>query len=609
MSYAIALLYNATTGTNESFAVPMSVATEPSRAYVQCLEAALPLANAIESVNTVWRTNWVEQAQRQELATVLDEASNVVVENLLWVAEKRFGTAAANALRESEHASVGRLAHAPLEARVGAAGAAALLAEAERRAAVRVMHAVQQASGGVLPPDTTELEHAFGRAWQESGSALRQLVRAEFAYDLAEVVLRLRRPSSARFEDMTDLLRSWSTRELDITAMRSLGAEPVSLTTDVSLTILSKWLAGMGAVDGEPPCIAFPPVRKRTYRQVVQVQFGRASGHGGAPDASRPPVGQLVGLNRSEHHAKTLLALFTAASQSQDSSRDQITVDLHELVLLVTGNHRSGASKTRSVRYWRAVAEVLRYAIVELPQLYVDVYTHREYEQQGTTHRAVPLIRAPQLLAAIPHDEAVLLAHLRSVTPFSREGAAHTKASRYLMELKPTHLVFGVDSQLIRAFGVDKQAFTKVNPAVMRLRGPQLWLALDVVARRRWSDPSQTGARFGLPLLRVMEAHGFIKSSERRTGSRVSYKVALRSFVETIQKLLALGEVDGRGATFWDARNATNPLDVTDSVHGWLTSRGQRITHTLLLPVRVRYEFHDSRFTQRRSARNRARGA
>ena len=607
--YASVLLRNIATGAHESIAVPRGPEHDPEKNWAQCQQAAVRYANALSAVASVWTPDPTPEELRDETRAILQQVSRVVIANIAAVAEWRFGQDSMPAHVTSDASPPGRRAAEVLRNRLGEDGSGRLLREVTRRAAVRIAHSILPVSGDEGSLSYEDFVPRFNQAWYERGARERQFVRDEFAHNLAQLMLEQQDPSSRSRPELLDLLSIWTEGRPIGGAPSALGLESVSIPVDEGVRWIARYLAG--EYDPEPiddGFLAFPDTRKRTYGQELQASVGESYVAEFVPPSAVPEALRRIRSDRNDTKAKVLIAACSYALSSRDSSPAGVTISVHEFVQLVSGYRRSGSRKTHSRYYWRKLAEVLRYLFLDLPSVQVNTQITRSYEAAATTVLARPLLLTPQLDAGQPFEYTELLHHLSNVSTSHPVTPRMEEAVAYLRSVQPSHLTIGFSEAIMDAFGRSTRAFEYVNRTVIQLTGPALWLALDVAFRRRWSDPSKLQPGRGIALIEALRETGFLDQSQRRTGTRVSYKSALRRFFDAVDALVALGELDSPGVRLWRSGSGALPSrEMTSTIRAWVKSRAKRITQDALTPIVMHYVFSVDQLAPRQEARQRAR--
>jgi hypothetical protein len=329
------------------------------------------------------------------------------------------------------------------------------------------------------------------------------------------------------------------------------------------------------------------------------------------------PVIENYCAEKNEVIAKLLVALFAVANDAAAVDPSRILVDPHDLLELVLGYRRRGPSKTNSRQYDRAFADLIRYLTVDLPNVQVNILVTRRRDREELAILGEFLMHRPRFVTKDkPLDRSELLRHLHAMMQGVGDGDVRVgndareqdveAAIRFIKNANIDGLVLAFPKAVLEALG-HRVAMQITNPGILKLRGPAWWMAYDLVHLIRWSASKGLRTGLGLPVLKVLYDNGFLRASERRASGRVSHKVALRMFFDTVDKLLDLGELDEPGVRLWRPHGGPDRLkDVTRSVRESLSTRGRRITAADLDPVRVEFVLPAERRARLAKVRQRA---
>lgn len=428
---------------------------------------------------------------------------------------------------------------------------------------------------------------------------------------LAEAYLNDLKPSRMTLEELVLLLvgEPGAEEAPPGSIFRTDIGQEVRLPTDRALERIAKWIGGRQApVDSRDGYDVLKEVRTRSVQAQIHIRESRDYLAEVITPENVEPVLARIQAERNETKAKVLVASFALASAPTVRNASEVMIDLHDFVTLVSGYQRSGAKKTTSRVYWRKVAEILRYLHVDLAGLQVNIRVTRGKEKRDGVVGHY-LMRRPRLVSDQPlvYDELYDRLSTLIIQGGGKSGSEEERhAVEFLQHSRVTDVILGFDEPVMRSFGYHQNALEITNSEVLKLSGPTFWLAYDIAFRRRWSDPKRLKPGAGLLLLELLEEHGYLEESMRRTGGRPSYTHALKAFFASVRVLLDLGELEDPGVRIWGSK-AGRPYDMRKTIESWVKARGKRITEQDLAELRVQYTFREERLRELEKARSAAR--
>ena len=589
-------------GTTQTVNVPILPGDTPGKIQ----ERAEKYAFALRRVDSAWRHDLSEKEVSDRADVLMQTASFVYVENLIAITEERFGGDAVASLFGGAYEQILDKQAALLTASMKKNELDQVIRDIERQATAGVLIRLEAQHGARLQDvDDTEYSRLFREAWNDHyvNEAAEMLHFA--AQDIARALLEEIKAGEATLDQIAALLKP----SHDAVG-RASTSDALYTPTDRAIQGIVKWVGGrLDPVDFRDGYAKLPDIRTKSLRTHLQVRE--------SPDylaelitpENVEPVLAGIQAERNETKAKTLVAAYALASAPTTRDPTSFEVDIHEFVSLITGYKRSGPKKTRSDYYWRKFAEVLRYLQVDLASLQVNIRRTRTGAKAEEVLGEY-LMHRPRLVSEQGFAYMELYDQLKTliIAGGGRAGSEEEKqAIAFLHHLQPTAVRLGFPEAIMRSFGHHSNALEKTNREVLTLTGPAFWLAYDIAFRRRWSKPKNLKPGGGLPLLQLLEEHGFLEVSRNRTGGRTSYKHALDEFFSSVDRLLALGELDDPGIRVWRFSGGPGrPKDVHADVKRWIKTRGKRITEADLEPLKVQYVFPEGRVKALENARKNA---
>lgn len=303
--------------------------------------------------------------------------------------------------------------------------------------------------------------------------------------------------------------------------------------------------------------------------------------------------------DRNETKAKLLLALM-AYSQEPNVNPEGFIVAVADLMRLVFNYERSGERKTNSRLYNRERARLIRYALVDLPGIMTSIQVILPgHSEPYFSHGA--LINPPRI---INRQEAVGDDFYSSIAELSvsSDDDVPTKLIDFVKHLDPVMLEIGFPRDTLVVLGLARhgghQPAVEGAQGIFELKGTAFWLGTDIIFMRRWKKDNAKPAA-GKPLLDVLKEGGYLEAARRRhSGSRVSYKSALRGWLDDVDKLASIGLLESDQKATLHARRKGRWLNITKEIEQLVATPRRHITEEILEGVRVKYWHNRSRLRE-----------
>ena len=597
----------------------------PGRTDEDLKREAVEYARARRRISDAWREELSPDEVDAYVKPLAGFAAAIVVKNLVDVFADRASDddviALEGAADDVINASIERFQESLLES-LREAEPANMVQEIRKEVIAGVLLDFEEREG----PELADLEQAeydarFDKVYEETIDVHTTNALSFYAQDIARIVLEDLKPADVDLDELREMIGGPANRQ----TTTSIGDLP-SFPADRASEKLVRYVGGRERPVGRTKegFDKLAAITRYGYElQHLEVRVDPAGISATHPDDVKPVLDRIK-AERNETKAKTLLAAFAYASDPSTIDVSDFTVDLEELVELVSGYKRTGPKKTNRRYYHRKVAEILRYLHVDLASLQVNIRVVRRKKdgKEPNVVRGEYLMNRPRIESqqAVVYEEfydelrrliiaSAALDDAKTDEERVEAEAARDAAVEYLDHVKPTFVVLGFPKDVADALALgSNQARERVSVGVLKsLKGPAFWLAYDLVFRRRWTRRKSLQKGDGTPLLDVLSDAGFLEESTKRSGGRASYKVALRAFFDAIDELLDLGELDHPGVEILRSHNGPGrPRNVTTDVKKWTTARGKHVREADLKPLTVRYVMLEERVEELQASREKS---